>query len=218
MTVTDNHAGRAAGSALRTLLDAGHQVTYTPEVTGGFFAIVRDASGRLIECGLGRTHTEALAHLSERLERNAPAMTATEGEPGTLADLDREDRIDMVSVMAADERAALLVFIAGYAPEVFGAAVMSRSEAFADELLERIDARDAEEEANAPDGYCTTCGANVSWFIGYAGPQHFRGPHKLATGAERRELFTPDDGHAPAVAWRYPEQQPTAGALTGGRQ
>ena len=36
-----------------------------------------------------------------------------------------------------------------------------------------------------PDGYCTVCGENASWFLGYEGPQHFRGPHKLVTGAEQ---------------------------------
>ena len=51
-----------------------------------------------------------------------------------------------------------------------------------------------------PEGYCTVCGENVSWFLGYEGPQHFRGPHKLVTGSERRELF--DAGHEPMIAWR----------------
>jgi hypothetical protein len=219
MTVIDNRTGRAASSELRAWLDAGHQVTYTPEVTGGFFAILRDPSGRLIECGNGRTQDEARAHLSERLERNAAAATTAEDEPSPLAELDREDRMDMVNVMTAHERAILLAFIAGTRPGVFDSAVASQSETFADELLERIDARDAKEEANEPEGYCSVCGANVSWFIGYEGPQHFRGPHKLITGSERRELFTPDDGHEPAVAWRYPDEpgQLTA-AATAGRQ
>ena len=83
---------------------------------------------------------------------------------------------------------------------VFDAAIAARSETFADELAERLDAREEAEYLAEPEDYCTACGANVSWFIGYQGPQHFRGPHKLVTGSERRELFDP--GHAPAVSWR----------------
>jgi len=54
------------------------------------------------------------------------------------------------------------------------------------------------------EGYCAVCGANLACFTGYDGWQHFRGPHKLVTGAEHRELFTPDDGHGAVVAWRQP--------------
>lgn len=150
----------------------------------------------------------ALDSLLQRLEAEATAPDPA--ECGPLAELVLEDRVDMVNVMTADERAVLLAHIAGYAPQAFDAAVASRPETFAGELLERIDARDAEEEANAPEGYCKTCGANAGWFIGYEGLQHFRGPHRLVTGTERRELFTPDDGHEPAVAWRYPEEMPGA--------
>lgn len=115
---------------------------------------------------------------------------------------DPATRLGLIDVMTPDEVKALLAHVAGHAPEIFDHVLSARSESFADELAERIDARDEAEYLAEPDGYCTVCGANVSWFMGYDGPQHFRGPHKLVTGAERRELFTPEDGHASQVAWR----------------
>jgi hypothetical protein len=115
----------------------------------------------------------------------------------------------LIDVMTADERAALLAFIVDYAPGVFVAALADRSESFADELAGRIEAREVAEYLAEAEGFCTVCGENVSWFLGYEGPQHFRGPHKLVTGTERRELF--DAGHAPAVAWR----ESTAAAVDG---
>lgn len=123
-------------------------------------------------------------------------------------DLAAGDRAGMIEVMTDHERSVLLSFIAGYAPGVFDAAVAARSwpsgeVTFEDELWDRVDAKLAEEAASDPDGYCTVCGANVSWFCGYDGPRHFRGPHKLTTGTGRRELF--DAGHEPVVAWRYPD-------------
>ena len=45
--------------------------------------------------------------------------------------------------------------------------------------------REAEYMAE-PEGYCIACGESVALFFGYDGPQHFRGPHKLVTGTERR--------------------------------
>ena len=122
-------------------------------------------------------------------------------------DEDAPDRSALIDVMTADERAWLLSFIADYAPGVFVAALADLSETFADELAERIGARDEAEYLAEDEGYCTVCGANVSWFMGYEGPQHFRGLHKLVTGTERRELF--DAGHAPAIAWR----ESTVGSL-----
>ena len=106
--------------------------------------------------------------------------------------------------MTDHERSVLPAYIAGYAPEVFDHALTSRSESFADELFGRIEKRDDAEYMAEPEGYCIACGENASWFLGHDGPQHFRGPHKLVTGLERRELFTPEDGHAPQVAWRQP--------------
>ena len=192
------------------LLAAGCRVTYAddPAWPGSLYADLRDAAGRIVDCGSGATRAEARADLARRLARpetaaRAAAMTAA--APAPREDLADGDRTDMIGVMTPDERMELLAHIAGYTPAVFDAAVASRSQTFAAELLERVDAKLAEEAANDPEGYCTVCGANVAWFIGCEGPQHFRGPHTLVTGSERRELFTPDDGHAPAVAWRYPD-------------
>src|SRR5450756_1950843 len=131
---------------------------------------------------------------------------------------DDEDEIAdsaLIDVMTAGERAWLLSFIAGYAPGVFVAALGARSETFAAELAARVDAAAEAEYMAEPDGFCAACGENVAWFIGHDGPQHFRGPHKLVTGAERRELFTPDDGHAPQVAWRQPGQAQDEASMGG---
>jgi hypothetical protein len=137
------------------------------------------------------------------------AYSATPAPAGLVAgvvELDASDRSAMVGVMTEDEAKWLLVFIAGYAPKVFDDALAARSESFADELLARIEDRDQAEYLAEPEGYCAVCGANVAHFIGYEGPQHFRGPHKLVTGGERRELFDAD--HAPAVAWRHAPAAP----------
>jgi hypothetical protein len=136
----------------------------------------------------------------------AYSATPAAAEPvADVLEVDAADRSDMLTVMTEGEAKWLLAYIAGCAPRVFDNAIANRPspyrpEGFAAELLERIDARDQAEYMAEPEGYCTACGGNVSHFIGYEGPQHFRGPHKLVTGAERRELF--DAGHAPAVAWR----------------
>jgi hypothetical protein len=63
--------------------------------------------------------------------------------------------------------------------------------------------RQDEDLRAGPRGYCTTCGGNAGHFIGYDGPRHYRGE---GTAASPVELFTPDDGHEPAVAWRYPDE------------
>jgi hypothetical protein len=136
----------------------------------------------------GQTVTVPAAHLQHA------------GDEPVQADQDASANSALIGVMTADERAWLLAFIAGYAPGVFVAALGARSESFADELAARVEAREEAEYLAEDEGYCTVCGANVSWFLGYEGPQHFRGPHKLRSGAERRELFDAD--HAPAVAWR----------------
>lgn len=140
----------------------------------------------------GETVTLPAAHL--RYAGDAPAQDDEDDEDAPAG------RSALIDVMTADERAWLLVFIAGYAPGVFVAALGARSEAFADELAERAAARNKAEYLAENEGYCTVCGENVSWFMGHEGPQHFRGPHKLVTGAERRELF--DAGHEPVTAWR----------------
>jgi hypothetical protein len=69
-----------------------------------------------------------------------------------------------------------------------------------DFLLEQIEAHREAEYMAEPEGYCVTCGENVAHFFGHDRPQHFRGPHKLVTGAEHRELFEVD--HEPVIAWR----------------
>lgn len=130
------------------------------------------------------------------------------GAGAGLPDLAPAERSELIGVMSDQELQWLLGWIAGYAPGVFDHALASKSETFADELLGRIEERDQAEYMAEPDGYCAVCGENASWFIGYDGPQHFRGPHKLVTGSEGRELFAPEDGHAPQVAWRYPDEAP----------
>jgi hypothetical protein len=121
-------------------------------------------------------------------------------------ELGEADRQAVLGVMTEDEAKWLLAFIAGFAPKVFDRAIARRPsiepEGFATELLVRVDARDEAEYLAEPEGYCAVCGANVSWFVGHDGPQHFTGPHKLLSGSERCDLFTPGDGHAPEVAWR----------------
>jgi hypothetical protein len=198
---TDRQA--VAPDALARRLAAGHAVTHAEAAGGGWFADLRDPAGRLAETGLGNTQAEALASLRDRLGRSEPGAAFPAGggqDDGPLAALDRADRIDFINVMTADEAKMLLAHIAGYAPRVFDAAVTDRSETFADELFGRIEARDDAEYQAEPEGYCTVCGENVAHFFGYEGPQHFRGPHKLVTGGERRELF--DAGHEPVIAWR----------------
>ena len=139
----------------------------------------------------------------------AYSATPAAAEPdGGVLELTGAERSDLINVMTPDEIRFLLATMAGYAPKVFDRALAARSEGFADELLERVEERDEAEYLAEPDGYCTACSENASWFLGHDGPQHFRGPHKLVTGAERRELFTPEDGHAPQVAWRSPDEAP----------
>lgn len=129
----------------------------------------------------------------------APAATEAAADVLELGD---DDRSGMVGVMTEDEAKWLLSYIAGYAPKLFDNALAARSGSFAAELLARAEDRDQAEYAAEPEGYCAACGANLAHFIGFEGWRHFTGPHKLITGSERRELFTPDDGHAPVVAWR----------------
>jgi len=123
-----------------------------------------------------------------------------DGRGNGLLDLTHPERSDLIKVMTPDEIKVILAHVAGYAPEVFDQALADRSETFPDELFGRIEERDQAEYEAEPEGYCTVCDENVSWFLGYEGPQHFRGPRKLVTGSERRELF--DAGHEPMIAWR----------------
>jgi hypothetical protein len=201
-------------SRLTALVATGYRVTYAPDPAwrGCWYADLRDAKGRCIETGGGATQAEALASLRERAERSEPAALAVAAAAGTPApDPAHEDRVDMVDVMTDTERAQLLAYIAGYAPGVFDAVVADRSEAFADELWDRIDARDAEEFANLPDAYCTACGGGVARFYGHEGPRHFRGD---GTAGSPVELV--DAGHEPVVAWRYPDPPQESPAAVAG--
>jgi hypothetical protein len=47
------------------------RVTYEQAAGGGWFADYRDGNGRLIQCGLGTTQADALAHLADRMERQS---------------------------------------------------------------------------------------------------------------------------------------------------
>ena len=55
--------------AVAALLAAGCTLTYEPEVTGGWFAILRAGDGRMTENGCGPTQADSLAHLADRLGR-----------------------------------------------------------------------------------------------------------------------------------------------------
>lgn len=123
-----------------------------------------------------------------------------DGRGNGLLDLTHPERSGFIDVMTPHEAGVLLAYVAGYAPEVFDHALAARSETFAAELAERTEARAEAEYMSDPEGYCLACGENVAYFIGHDAPQHFRGPHKLVTGSERRELF--EAGHEPMIAWR----------------
>lgn len=118
-----------------------------------------------------------------------------------LPDLAMPGRLELLDVMDPDDMRSSLAFILSMYPQVFDFALV-RDRAMVGRLQERVEERDEAEYLAEPEGYCTTCGENVAHFIGYEGPQHFRGPHKLVTGLERRELF--DAGHAPVIGWRAP--------------
>jgi hypothetical protein len=192
----------AGTGVLGQLLAAGHRVTYAEDLVwpGCWYADLRDAKGRCVETGGGATQAEALASLRERCERSEPAALGLAAAPAPREDLTAEDRGGMIGVMTEAELGWALSFIAGFAPGVFDSALAARSEAFADELPGRVDAKLAGEAAADPQGYCTTCGENAGHFIGYEGPRHFRGE---GTAASPAELL--DAGHEPAVAWRYPD-------------
>jgi hypothetical protein len=121
-----------------------------------------------------------------------------EGAAGKTS-LTTGDRTDMVSAMTADERAWMVAFIAGYAPQIFDAAVASRSATFADELADRIDL--ADEDDDEPETYCKTCGEPVGMFLKHEGWHHYRGE---GTQEHPTELY--DAGHAPDVGWRWPDE------------
>ena len=158
---------------------------------------------RLQYCGTGAAL--AAGDEQQRADEDGGSVfaAAVVAEPdGGPLELTGAERSDVLTVMTEHEAKVLLAYIAGCAPKVFDKALTTRPWSLADQLFARIEERDQSEYMAEPDGYCTVCGANASWFLGFEGPQHFRGPHKLVTGAERRELFTPEDGHAPQVAWR----------------
>jgi hypothetical protein len=111
------------------------------------------------------------------------------------------ERLELLDVMDPDDMRTSLAFVASLYPQVFDAALV-RDRALVERLNVRRDEDQEAEYLAEPESYCTACGENVSHFFGHEGPQHFRGPHKLITGAERRELFTPADGHEPVIAWR----------------
>jgi hypothetical protein len=164
-----------------------------------------------------RHDAERDAEDDEDDEDGAVWAAPADGRGNGLLDLTHPERLGLINVMTGHERSVLLAYIAGYAPEVFDHALAQRPEAFPAELARRAEAKAEAEYMADPEGYCIACGENVAWFMGHDGPQHFRGPHKLVTGAERRELFAPDDGHAPQVAWRQPDTTQDGGRAGGNR-
>ena len=81
------------GPHLGPLLAAGHRLAYAPDPAwdGYLFADLYDPAGRRVECGLGVTAGEALAHLQQRLEERA---IEPEPEPCGLCQLRAERGIE----------------------------------------------------------------------------------------------------------------------------
>jgi hypothetical protein len=105
--------------------------------------------------------------------------------------------VALLDVMTDHERAVLLAYLAGRAPEVLGDAIAAVPSLDADELDDRLaDAED--DELDRLDPYCSACGAPAGIFIGHGdGRHHYRGAGTVESPVE---LY--DAGHDVAVAWR----------------
>jgi hypothetical protein len=85
-----------------------------------------------------------------------------------LPGMDNAERLRLLGVMDEADLRSSLAWLVSYAPQVFDYALV-RDQAMTERLVGRVDAREEAEYLAEPEGYCTVCGANVSWFIGYEG-------------------------------------------------
>lgn len=86
---------------------SGRRVTFAPDPVGGWFCDLRDAGGRCVQTGLGRSHAQALAHLRERLQRDGLDL-AGEAEPAPALPWMRSQDGTRWSAVLADGRTGVI--------------------------------------------------------------------------------------------------------------
>lgn len=127
-----------------------------------------------------------------------PAAATYEGQLAVrvgelLPDLNADERLELLDAMDPGDMSTTLAWIAAAYPQVFDfALVRDRG------LVERLNARLDDDQADDDEPYCGTCGARVGIFLGHGDAwHHYRGE---GTAASPVELYDAD--HAPVVAWR----------------
>ena len=154
-----------ADIALAGLLAAGCQVTYKPDTVwdGYVYADLRDAAGRLIECGCGAGQDQALADLERRLARpetaeRAAAMVATTAPQEALLEL-ADENADLRDELAESHRSVTLCIrvLGDLITEAYPDGVTAAAE-LKGRLRKLLDAGHRVGFSKDPDGYVATIG------------------------------------------------------------
>lgn len=128
----------------------------------------------------GHHTTPATAQLAARVAELIPGLATPE-------------RLELLGVMDPDDMRTSLAWLISYAPQMFDFALI-RDRA----MVERLQARLDEDQADDEEPYCETCGTAVGIFHGRGDAWlHYTGH---GTAESPVELF--DAGHEPVIAWR----------------
>jgi hypothetical protein len=108
--------------------------------------------------------------------------------------IEARKRIERLSGFSPDQLTDGMMWLAGYAPEVF------------DAVLDTIDVESLTADGpQDPAPVCSRCGADIGIFIKFGLDwRHYR----EGTALGQAEIFDP--GHAPELAWRPPGPNPAA--------
>ncbi len=98
------------------------------------------------------------------------------------------DRVSRVSLLAAEDAAAGLLWLAMNFPGI------------CDAMLDKLQSDDIDDEypGHEPEPFCAECGSDIGIFLRYGLDwRHYR-----ANGTTSRQIELTDPGHDPVVAWR----------------
>jgi hypothetical protein len=96
-----------------------------------------------------------------------------------------EDRLERIGQLTSKQCTDALLWLAGYAPDVFDAVT---------EAVEPC-AGDGSED---PEPVCATCGGDIGVFLKFGLDwRHYR-------GTDLKDIELHDPGHRPVLAWRVP--------------
>jgi hypothetical protein len=128
-------------------------------------------------------------------------MRSIFGHPGhTSLEFSPQERVERVRAASSEQQAQALLFLSGYAPAVFDAAL---------DAVEPIDENDDPDAGEESEPFCAACGEHIGIFLRLGLEwRHYCGGEPGGPF----EIFDP--GHEPVVTWRPVTSIPAVGVMS----